>query len=98
LDLDELGMTTMRRDCEQLTAAQARVFNFLYYFARDNAFQPSTEEIAEAFGWTSHNAAKAHLRRLDAKGWIALKRGKRAVTILRRPDGTKFDGFADKKR
>jgi hypothetical protein len=35
---------------------------------------------------------------LDAKGWIALKRGKRAVTILRRPDGTKFDGFADTNR
>jgi SOS-response transcriptional repressor LexA len=85
-----------------LTTAQHDVYLYLYEHARDCGFQPSLNEMCDRFDWSSRNAAAIHLKAIAKKGWIGLRasggrRGEsRAIEILRRPDGARFEGFADK--
>lgn len=90
-------MSTTETEPASLTDRQRAVFEYLYEFARDNGYQPSVREIAEHFGMDSQMGPFAHFRALTRKGWIVAAGGNsRSIRFLRRPDGTPFDGFADK--
>ena len=75
-----------------LTAKQKEVFTFLTEFSRQNAYQPSQDEIAERIG-VRKSTVHGHLKAIEGKGYIELSRGeaKRRIKILRNPDGSPFE-------
>lgn len=56
----------------QLTAKQRRVYEFIRDTIAARRSPPTRAEIAEALGFASPNAAQAHLRTLERKGFIEL--------------------------
>jgi len=57
---------------EELTPKQRKVLNFVRKSIQKTGFPPTRTEIAEAFRYSSPNAAQEHLRILDRKGAIEL--------------------------
>ena len=57
---------------EELTPKQRKVLNFIRKSIQKTGFPPTRTEIAEAFRYSSPNAAQEHLRILDRKGAIEL--------------------------
>ena len=55
-----------------LTAKQRRVYEFIRDTIADRHTPPTRAEIAQALGFASANAAQAHLRTLERKGFIEL--------------------------
>ena len=89
-------MTHATQYRERLTSRQREVFLLIYASARDRGFQPSTRDLCDALSVTI-NAVSGFLQGLQNKGWIERGDGhSRAVKLLKRPDGTAFDGFLDK--
>ncbi|GAB3674842.1 transcriptional repressor LexA [Salinisphaera aquimarina] len=78
---------------EELTAKQRRVYVFIRDTIAARQTPPTRAEIAEALGFASANAAQAHLRTLENKGFIELNarrsRGIRLVT----PDDASDEPF-----
>ena len=56
----------------ELTDKQRRVYEFIRDTIADRHTPPTRAEIAEALGFASANAAQAHLRTLERKGFIEL--------------------------
>lgn len=56
----------------ELTAKQRRVYEFIRDTIADRHTPPTRAEIADALGFASANAAQAHLRTLERKGFIEL--------------------------
>lgn len=80
-----------------LTDRQREIFTLIYETARDRGSQPSIREIMTHFGMKSPNGVVGHLRLIAAKGYIARYFHKQYnLLILRRPDGSRFEGFQDK--
>lgn len=78
----------------ELTPRQAAVLRHLYEATMRAGIQPSTRELAAAFGYQGPNGAYCHLKALARKGWIGLPdAGFRSLRLLRRPDGRPFTGF-----
>jgi SOS-response transcriptional repressor LexA len=89
-------MSTAATGAGALTARQLEVLSFLYGHARDRGYQPDIREIAAGIGAASPNGAMGHLILLEKKGFVRPTGMARGVEMIRRPDGTKFEGFADK--
>jgi len=58
-----------------LTDRQRQIFDFLRQTMQARGAPPTRQEICDAFGFASPNAAEAHLRALAKKGAIALEGG-----------------------
>jgi SOS-response transcriptional repressor LexA len=87
------------KDGEPLTGKQAEVFRLIYEGARDRGERPTVYDLMATFGFASPNAVMGHIRALRAKGYLGAGRVNRSLgSLLRRPDGSPFDGFADKPR
>lgn len=75
-----------------LTERQEEILKFIKGYIRLNRLSPTMREIAEAFGFSSINAAVQHVFALERKGWVGFRRnhgtsGKtgsmsRGVTVL----------------
>jgi repressor LexA len=89
-------MSSATKRAEDLTARQLEVLSFLYGHARDRGYQPDIRKIAVGIGAASPNGAVGHLVALEKKGFVRLTGMARGVEMIRRPDGKKFTGFADK--
>ena len=101
-------MSTTNRVQEpgELTGRQREVFEFLWSYTLEHGYQPSYREIMEAFGASSTNGVACHIRALCRKGWVGLVGGRpgkagrtdksrvRAFNLLRKPDGSPFEGLA----
>ena len=57
---------------EELTPTQQKILNFIRKTIEKTGFPPTRTEIAEAFRYSSPNAAQEHLRTLERKGAIEL--------------------------
>jgi repressor LexA len=67
----------------ELTAKQRRVYAFIRDTIAARRSPPTRAEIAEALGFASPNAAQAHLRTLERKGFIELNaRLSRGIRLL----------------
>ncbi len=69
-DLSEQAHAQRKRDA--LPKGQARVLTFVRQFKERHGHAPTRQEIANALGFASPNAAQDHLKRLAAKGVITL--------------------------
>ncbi len=58
-----------------LTGRQREILSFVKAFLEERGYPPTRQEIAEAFGFRSVNAAEQHLRALEAKGAITIAAG-----------------------
>ncbi len=82
---------------QPLAPRQRELLSYLYTFTRLNGYQPSYREMMERFGMKSINAPKVHLIALKKKGWIETSPGdSRCIRFVFRPDGRRFEGFADR--
>jgi len=73
------------RPLKPLPAGQARVLSFVRQYTAQHGVAPTRQEIADALGFTSANAAQDHLKRLDAKGVLTLTgSGPRAIRLNKR--------------
>lgn len=78
----------------ELTPRQDAVLRYVFAATMRDGIQPSTRELAAAFGYKGPNGAYCHLKALARKGWIGLPdAGFRSLRLLRRPDGLPFTGF-----
>lgn len=59
-----------------ITIKQARVYDFIRRTIEQRRAPPTRAEIAQALGFSSANAAQAHLRTLERKGVITLATGR----------------------
>lgn len=79
-----------------LTERQFEIFCFIYNAIRDEGYQPSYREIGRRFSIGSTNGVKGHMDALSNKGYVRLGKGVHAnLRLLRRPDGSSFQGFAE---
>ncbi len=70
----------------KLTHRQAQILDLIHRHLAERGLPPTRAEIAQAFGFRSPNAAEQHLRALERKGVIQLRRGEsRGIRLL---DGT----------
>ena len=64
-----------------LTPTQQSVLNYIAECLRKNGMPPTRREIANHFKWRSDNAAQAHLKLIERKGYIRLLNGSRSRGI-----------------
>lgn len=73
-----------RRDALGLTKRQREVLEFIERCVADHGYPPTVRDINDQFGATSPNAAKGHLTRLRAKGFVDWTAGMaRSLRVLR---------------
>lgn len=71
----------------QLSAKQARIYEFILSFTDKNGYPPSVREIAEAVGLKSPSTVHFHLKSLEEAGVITRGAGKtRAITAVHAVD------------
>lgn len=58
-----------------LTQCQQQVLDMLISYQKERGFPPTNHEVATMLGYRSVNAAVEHLRALEKKGVITIKRG-----------------------
>lgn len=65
-----------------LTPCQQQVLDMLISYQKERGFPPTNQEVATMLGYRSVNAAVEHLRALEKKGVITIKRGvARGITL-----------------
>ncbi len=70
-------------DMTILTPRQAQILDFIRRWQRNHGSAPTRAEIASHFSFRSLNGAEQHLRALDKKGVIELRRGEsRGIRLL----------------
>jgi SOS-response transcriptional repressor LexA len=89
-------MSTAATGAGALTARQLEVLSFLYGHARDRGYQPDLAEIAAGTGHVNLISARNHLAALERKGYVRVRGTFRSVELILKPDGSPFEGFADK--
>jgi len=67
---------------KKLTPTQQEVLDFIRGYIADYGESPTRAEIAEHFGWKSHNAAQTHVYALKRKGHIDLVPANRNIKLL----------------
>lgn len=68
---------------EKLTERQAEILQFIEQQVQDRGYPPTMEEIVQAFGFASRNAARDHLQALARKGYVELARNSaRGIRVL----------------
>jgi SOS-response transcriptional repressor LexA len=65
-----------------LTETQQSTLNFIRAYIRENGMSPSIQEIASGMGWKSPNSAHLHLKALQRKGYLEMKRGTNRGLVL----------------
>jgi repressor LexA len=60
----------------ELTDTQDAVYRYLIRHVEEFGRQPTIEEIAARFGWVSKNGAHGHLRALEKKGLVRLRKAR----------------------
>lgn len=74
-----------------ITKRQSEVLGYLKDFHLEHGYPPTRRDITDEFGFKSPNAAEEHLRALDRKGYIKLRRNTSRGIILQHhslnPDG-----------
>ncbi|MES1949714.1 LexA repressor [Salinisphaera sp. S4-8] len=79
----------------ELTEKQRRVYAFIRDTIEERHTPPTRAEIAEALGFASANAAQAHLRTLERKGFIELNaRLSRGIRLTAAEDTPEPDTIA----
>jgi repressor LexA len=78
---------------ESLTVQQRRILVFIEEYWQQQGFSPSYQEIQYHFGFRSPNAVTKHIRRLQDKGWLAVRAAEggapaRSLVSLRPRPGT----------
>ena len=69
---------------KMLTPRQRQVFEFVQAFAEEAGSAPTLEEICSHFGFKSTNAARQHLKLIEAKGYLELSPGRaRGIRLTR---------------
>lgn len=72
-----------------LTARQREILAFVVAHQADHGYPPSLRAVMDRFGIRSPNGMLCHFKALEKKGYIRRQfRAARAITILRRPDGS----------
>ena len=64
-----------------LTAKQAAVLDFVKLHAKRYGFPPTRQEISDAFGFASANAAQQHLELIARKGHIVMQHAARGIIL-----------------
>lgn len=65
-----------------LTPCQQQVLDMLISYQKERGYPPTNQEVAIMLGYRSVNAAVEHLRALEKKGFITIKRGvARGITL-----------------
>lgn len=59
---------------KSITERQAAVLDFIQEYRRQHGYPPTRRNITDEFGFKSPNAAEEHLRALNRKGFIELRR------------------------
>lgn len=77
---------------QSLTPQQQKIFEFIRQSIEDTGFPPTRAEIMQAFEFRSPNAAESHLRTLERKGVIELRRGSARGIRLKAEDGLPLIG------
>ena len=80
---------------KRITSRQQQVLDFIKASITGKGYPPTRREITEFFKFGSPNAAEEHLRALDRKGYIDLRRRtSRGITVtgLDNPGGVDFTG------
>ena len=74
-----------------ITRRQGEVLDFLRTFVKDYGYPPTRRDITDEFGFKSPNAAEEHLRALDRKGFIDLKKNtSRGIILTHTVDGNQL--------
>ena len=60
---------------KKLTARQQLVYDYISEYLQDNGMPPTVREIAEGLGFKSPNSVQEHLKLIEKKGFIELRRG-----------------------
>ena len=58
-----------------ITVRQKRVLSFVEKYFDEKGFPPTVREIAEGLGFKSVNSVREHLRLIEKKGYIELRKG-----------------------
>ena len=67
---------------KNITKRQTEILDFIKDMIRSHGYPPTRREITDQFGFGSPNAAEEHLRALDRKGYINLRRHtSRGITV-----------------
>lgn len=61
-------------DRKPLTKRQGEVLDFIKNYLARYSVSPTIRDIAEHFGFRSHNAAAQHVQLIEAKGWLIVRR------------------------
>jgi repressor LexA len=71
---------------EELTKRQQEILHMIREFMTDSGFPPTRADICRAMGFSSPNAAEAHLRTLERKGAIEMLAGaSRGIRLKQTP-------------
>ncbi|MYD42819.1 MAG: transcriptional repressor LexA [Gammaproteobacteria bacterium] len=68
---------------KSITRRQSDVFNFIKLYLEEHGYPPTRRNITDEFGFKSPNAAEEHLRALDKKGYIELRRNTSRGIIIK---------------
>src|SRR5438093_12776737 len=69
-----------------LTDRQRALLDHLASFVAKRGYAPSLQEIAHAFGFSSLQGVKDHLKALERKGYVRRRPGqRRAITLMGQP-------------
>ncbi len=69
-----------------LTDRQQALLDYLASFVSKRGYAPSLHEIAHAFGFSSVQGVKDHLKALERKGYVRRRPGqRRAITLVGQP-------------
>lgn len=60
---------------KQLTDTQQRTLDFIQAYIRENGAPPTNAELASGMGWASANNAQLHLKALQRKGCLQIRKG-----------------------
>jgi repressor LexA len=85
------ALNTIKRQPEELNTVEIKVLDYLARTLRPG-FCPSREELSQAAGLGKRGSSiVATLRKLEAKGYLDLDRGRtRSITLHRTADGRRF--------
>lgn len=78
-----------------LTQCQQQVLDMLISYQKERGFPPTNQEVATMLGYRSVNAAVEHLRALEKKGVITIKRGVAGDNASYRGEGRRQRGGRD---
>ena len=81
-----------------LTQCQQQVLDMLISYQKERGFPPTNQEVATMLGYRSVNAAVEHLRALEKKGVITIKRGVARGITSYRGEGRRQRGGRDYPR